>query len=637
MRPPQAARVTPAALVLLVVLVLFVATATAPATAAPATTSAHDIDAGERLYRQGIRPDGSPVQATRAQVGGVVAGQAAACVACHRRSAMGMQEGRLLAPPVAGAILFKPGAPLRPTRPATAGGTRRAASAAAQAREPARHLARAAYDVASLTRALRDGVDPSGRPLDALMPRYALDQAEVAQLTAYLNQLDPQQASGLGDPGLIHLATVITPDAPARRRSIVVDTLRHWADAVALRGRRVRLQVWQLDGAASTWRAQLERLQARQPVYAVVSGAGRADWRPVQDFCEASRLPCVLPLVDQVPGGAGDPATPSVDEPYYSLYFSAGVDAEAQLAARYLMALPAAPDLVEPATGPAPLLQVVAPGDPLGAAAARRFAATWPEAGHLTTLELDANAPDAGTRLLHALGAQNVQGTPITPITQDGSIAHQPAVAGSTPVAGAVGTRDPSASPRSSMPAASRLVLWVEPAQLQAWVARFPAGIPGVATMLVSAQLTPALALTLPPAWQRQLAWVSLKSDPTRLRAGQALVVSNWLAHLGLRPQAGSEQAEVYAAAFFVGDALARMRLGWSQTWLMEQLEVVVNNRPAGAAYYSLSLGPGQRVAAKVGRVLAVAPATAPGGDTNQPVPWQDRLAPVSDLIRADD
>lgn len=593
MRPTRTARVTPAALVVLVLLVLCVATAPAPATAAPAAGSTHDIDAGERLYRQGIRPDGSPLQATRAQVGGVVAGQAAACVACHRRSAMGMQEGRLLAPPVAGAILFKPGAPMRPTRPATAGGTRRAASAAAQAREPARHLARAAYDVASLTRALRVGVDPSGRPLGALMPRYALDQAEVAQLAAYLNQLDPRHASGLDDPGLIHLATVITPDAPARRRTIVVETLQHWADAVTLRGRRVRLQVWQLEGAASTWRAQLERLQARQPVYAVVSGAGRADWRPVHDFCEASRLPCILPLVDLVPGAADDPATSSVVEPYFSLYFSAGVDAEAQLAARYLLALPAAPDLVEPAAGPAPLLQVVAPGDPLGAAAARRFAATWPEPGQLTTLELDAHAPDAGTRLLAALG--------------------------------------------SPMPAASRLVLWVEPPQLQAWVARFPAGIPGVATVLVSAQLTPALALTLPAAWQLQLAWVSLKSDPTRLRAGQALVVSNWLAHLGLRPQAGSEQAEVYAAAFFVGDALARMRLGWSQTWLMEQLEVVVNNRPAGAAYYSLSLGPDQRVAAKVGRVLAVAPATAPGSDTNQPVPWQDRLAPVSDLIRADD
>ncbi|MEY2686726.1 MAG: hypothetical protein RL375_924, partial [Pseudomonadota bacterium] len=82
-----------------------------------------------------------------------------------------------------------------------------------------------------------------------------------------------------------------------------------------------------------------------------------------------------------------------------------------------------------------------------------------------------------------------------------------------------------------------------------------------------------------------------------------------------------------------LGDALARMRLGWSPAWLMEQLETVVNNRPAGAAYYSLSLGPGQRVAAKVGRVLVVGP---PEGAA-QALPWQHRLLPASDLIRADD
>jgi hypothetical protein len=399
----------------------------------------------------------------------------------------------------------------------------------------------------------------------------------------------------------------------------VVETLQRWADAVALRGRRVRLQIWQLDGAASTWRAQLERHQQQRPVYAVVSGAGRADWGPVQAFCEARQLPCILPLIDLMPDpipdmladqAASAPAGPAADEPYFSLYFSGGVDAEAQLAARYLAALPQS-SLAAPGGGPAPLLQLHAPGDLLGAAAARRFAATWPDGAGLATLELDANTPDAPERLLAGLGLSGAAAAAAT----------------------AASDSDGRPLPASASRPLGRLILWVDPAQLQAWVKRFPAGIPGVASVLVSARLAPAQALTLPPAWQRQIVWASLESDPTRLRGGQAMAMSNWLSHLGLAARPGGEQAEVYAAVFFVGDALARMRLGWSQTWLMEQLESVVNNRPAGAAYYSLSLGPGQRVAAKVGRMLAVAPADGAA----QALPWQDRLVPVSELIRADD
>jgi hypothetical protein len=364
---------------------------------------------------------------------------------------------------------------------------------------------------------------------------------------------------------------VITPDAPPERSATVVDTLTRWAAGMRLRGRLVRLHVWQLAGAPESWSAQLAQRQAEQPVYAVLSGAGRAEWAPVQAFCEAQRLPCLLPLIDRLPDGAG--------EGYYSLYYSGGIDAEAQLAARYLQALP------QTTAGPSSaLVQVHVPGDTRGAAAAASLAAAW-SAGAMPPV-----------------------------VMLDGAAASEQLVAW-------------------QRGGATRVALWLAPAQLQRWVQRWPQGLPGIEQVLLSAQLSPPRELDLPPAWQRQVVWASIKSDPTRLRAGQAMVVSNWLARLGLAERPGSEQAEVYGAAFFVGDALARMRLGWSPTWLMEQLELTVNNRPAGAAYFSLSLGPGQRVAAKVGRMLAVG-APSQGGAA---LPWQDRLVPLTELIRADD
>mgnify|MGYP003694227755 CR=1 FL=1 len=80
-----------------------------------------------------------------------------ACVGCHRRSGMGTAEGPLVVPPLVGSVLFAPvtkGAPqLGPRAP--------------------RAPARARPTPTPRCCALRDGVDPSGRPLSPTMPRYA--------------------------------------------------------------------------------------------------------------------------------------------------------------------------------------------------------------------------------------------------------------------------------------------------------------------------------------------------------------------------------------------------------------------------------------------------------------------------------
>jgi hypothetical protein len=62
---------------------------------------------GERMYRQGILPDGTPMQAVVA--GDVpVDGRMFTCVNCHRRSGLGSQEGPVIAWPVNGKELSVP-------------------------------------------------------------------------------------------------------------------------------------------------------------------------------------------------------------------------------------------------------------------------------------------------------------------------------------------------------------------------------------------------------------------------------------------------------------------------------------------------------------------------------------------------
>ena len=92
------------------------------------------------------------------------------CQSCHGRSGMGADRGRPDPAPLAGPLLFAPDA---------------------QRRRPA-------YDEGTLARALRDGIDPAGRSLDPLMPRYRLGDGDVAALAAYLRQLGAAPSPGVG-------------------------------------------------------------------------------------------------------------------------------------------------------------------------------------------------------------------------------------------------------------------------------------------------------------------------------------------------------------------------------------------------------------------------------------------------------
>lgn len=533
-----------------------------------------DVRAGLAIYRDGVLPDGTPLQAERPGIGRVT-GRAAACESCHRRSGLGSQEGRLLVPPVAASILFAPGQPYHPQRPGRA--------KAAATPKPLRHQARSAYDHALLGRALQDGIDPDGAPLTTLMPRYRLSDAQLRQLAAYLQTLDTAAPAGV-EGRTLHLATILTPDAPAERRATLLRTLQGWQPGATLRGLRPRLHVWALSGPPDSWPDQLERWQRERPVYAVLSGAGRDQWEPVQRFCERAQLPCLLPLLDRIPPTEGQ---------FYSLYFSSGLDGELKLLQRHL-------DTLIQRDAALQLLQVHLPQDSLSHHAAASFQQGWTES--------------QGTEGASHLG--NLDWTDPTALPDW--------TAGSASAPASAGT-----SPRHIV------ALWLRPAQLQRLVQHWPDGWPGAEAVLLSAQLTPPEQVELPPAWQAQVRWASMHSDPARLRASRAMVLNQWLRRLGLTEEPGTSQAETYAAIFFLGDAMARMRLGWSQAYLLEELERSITlYRPAGAVYFSASLGPNQRIAAKGGHVLRF---RAPAAGDPPLLPALDRLVPAGPLVSVDE
>jgi mono/diheme cytochrome c family protein len=300
-------------------------------TGVDADTQSDAVADGRRIYMEGRLPDGQMLQAVRLDTG-PVAGAASACVNCHRPSGLGMVEGSVGVPPISGRALFGGGDPVvvRMDRRFDRGYS----------------VPHPPYDPHTLAQAVRDGRHPSGRALHGLMPRYTLSDKQLQALSAYLQTLSNAWSPGVSADS-IQVATVIAPGVVAQRRQAFLGTMttllsqinmnvksshrQKMVSAIERRlgsRRKLNLEVWDLSGPASGWRAQLERYQQQHPAFAILSGLSQDEWQPVQDFCETQGVACWFPSLDWVPEGAA--------QSQFSLYFSAGIDLEAQVIASKL-------------------------------------------------------------------------------------------------------------------------------------------------------------------------------------------------------------------------------------------------------------------------------------------------------------
>ncbi len=315
------------------------------------------LDIGRAIYLEGLRADGSPVQAFRAH-GLVTTGRESACVQCHRPSGQGGAEGDLAVPPITGEALRRAG-----TEPPRLGRV-----SAGMRRAPSGSQARPAYDESALARALSQGVRPDGSPLDPWMPRYALNEQEVQSLWAYLDALREKSPRGF-DGNTLHLAIiepqVAQPEILAASTDVLNRCLNSRSPAPSTSETAPpswQVHRWTLGHDPTTWPEELARRQASQPVFAVISGLsgtdGNGDWAPIHAFCERSETPCVLPLTAVV-----DDRRPS----HWSLYFSGGVSLEAAVAAQWLNDAPPSK------TNPRTWRQIVQDHNPAAALAAERL------------------------------------------------------------------------------------------------------------------------------------------------------------------------------------------------------------------------------------------------------------------------
>lgn len=494
--------------------------------------------AGQGIYRDGILPSGQPLKAER-ESGLRLEGQSAACVNCHRRSGLGMKEGRTIMPPVAGRYLFHP----------RAGTVDDLDLPFVEGMRPDRDP----YSEETLARAIRSGIGVDGRPLYGLMPKYQLDDREMAALIGYLKSLAPFVMPG-AQGNLLRFATIVTPDADPIKRDGVLQVLqKFFADKnhyVRSEGPRMRsshrmmfkvnrhwqLSVWRLQGAPESWERQLQQKLAAEPVLAVISGIGGRNWAPVHRFCERAELPCLFPNAE----------VPVVSEhDFDNLYLSKGILLEAQLIGHAITAQ--------------------AGGSPKG-----RIVQVF-------------RADDVGVEAAAALSAALSK-------------------AGLQPASHAIPARAPASALRAALHAASpgdSLVLWLRPDDISALGAP-PPGLPAV---YVSGRMSGLERAPLPPAW-RPLVHQAYPLDLPARRRVRLDYPLGWFRIRQIPVVALEEQADTYMVCGIVSDAINHMVDTFYRDYLVERIEAMLEHRIVTGYYPRLSLAPNERFASKGGYLV---------------------------------
>jgi len=420
---------------------------------------------------------------------------------------------------------------------------------------------RAAYTDETLAHAIREGRAPNGRVLNSLMPRFDLDDASMASLVAYLKTLNAEVVPGVSIDTL-HFATIVTPDADPIKRKAMLDVMeRFFADKNSfIRGghrpmqanreieyrvsRRWQLHVWQLTGKPDQWEQQLRAKLAAEPVFAVISGLAGRTWAPVHRFCQAAKLPCLLPNVELPVVSEGD---------FYPVYFSRGVLLEVDLMAGFLTR-PTAEGGARPAARR--VVQVFRQDD-IGLAAAHALEVAAKSAGMVVE-----------NRTL--------------PVGSEDRIEVTNSVLGLKPE--------------------DSLVLWLRPPDL----AMLPPALPVVSSVLVSGTLGGLEQAPLTALWRSHvhMAYPFDLPEGRKVRMNFPLA---WFKIKQLEVVSERVQTDTYIACGILAETLTDMLDSFVPDYLVERVEGMLSHRLVNGYYPHLSLAPGQRFASKGGYIVRFA------------------------------
>ncbi len=512
---------------------------------------------GEIMYREGILPNGKPMQAV--VVGDIAMdGRMFTCVNCHQRSGQGSVEGPIITWPTGANNLF---VPRRRTGAWNAEKARQGPGSAERWSLPIQYQAadaRPAYTAETLAHMFRTGIDSAEHQLMDIMPRYKLDDDEMAVLIHYLKNLSAVHDPGVDDK-IIRFATVITEGVTETDRDAMLAVLRQHIDAHntqtrphlrrAERGpfyktekwgayRQLELDVWELTGPEGTWGKQLEEYYQAKPVFALLGGIGSGSWKPIHQFCEENEIPSIFPVTER----------PMVsDTDWYTLYFSKGMYQEGEAAANFLLNKEVRNRTV---------IQVFKAGSN-GEDTARGFEKAWQDAvgnsGHGELInKVIKNADDLSSQWLK----ENTSEQPVT------------------------------------------LLLWLDNASAaQVFESDIFKNSPDQMLFLSTSLLAGEVSMI--PGNMRDSVFLTHPHSLPEDYDTKSMVLKLWLKSRNLAVTNKDIQSKMYFLGWMLPGAIKHMRSEFYRDYFLESFDMMIDQDYAVAVYPRLSFGPGQRYAAK--------------------------------------
>jgi hypothetical protein len=500
---------------------------------------------GKALYFDGKRNNGKNLTA-RVAGGAVLQGKLAACVRCHRPSGYGVNESDARTADITADTLFKPLKPRRDYLLRSLYQERHGVIAQLNAKTP---RSRPAYrHKADILKALRKGIDTGGNTLSTLMPRYDIDLDDATALRAFLQTLGNKPTPGV-DAQTLHFATVVNKSNSERKQTMLavmhafielhnreVEREKSRNDFSPLfkgewvHARRIwKLHVWTLPDNRDHWPALLNKYYSEQPVFALLSGQITGAWKPIHDFCEDTKLPCLFPLTDW----------PETKPGQYTLYLSHGLPGEVKLIADKLNAIHAHE-----------VLQVIG-SDPNAELAAY-------------LLEKDIKKSDISIKTIHLTEYMN-------------------------------GNNDTRQN--------DCVILWFNANNFKQLL---NSGIktPSTATFAAGSLLADGyrrLPKQLPQNLNLSWQYSTPGHEPPRLYR-----LRGWLAARQINTHEETTALNTYLALDAVRHALVHLVDRYSRNYLIESIEHEIENALNPGTYPRLSLGPGQRFAAKDARLSPI-------------------------------
>lgn len=254
--------------------------------AAHAATLTPAEQRGRQIYLRGESPSGRPITAIIGQGETTeIPATALACGSCHGPAGQGVAEGTIVPADIRWSALKTV------LRPADGRGRRRLR-----------------YDDALLARAIRKGRDPSDEPLSPIMPRFRLDDRDLADLIAYLHRLGDEPQPGLTADTLT-LATLIPLTGPraatgALTRDVLAAALADVNAQGGVHGRTLKVRA--IDSATPDATKRATEELTGDGIFALVC----ASLAPaVESLIHRERIPLITPLPPDTGSGATAPSS----------------------------------------------------------------------------------------------------------------------------------------------------------------------------------------------------------------------------------------------------------------------------------------------------------------------------------------